>query len=347
MDLKPTTAKLLRTVTPLRIAGVLVDLFTRVGKRSPPAEHKTQHVRFISIAVSNYVEKARWGLDMLEASPKSPLFYTEDLHPPAFAAFQTVPASKDQASQSPMIVWEDGPCVWGSETILQKYCSDPETVNLYPKEIEKEVKELENDLGARLGSSARCFGYFCLLDKSKKYYGVAAKFLTLNCSRIEQKLFGRMLDQGIAKGMMRIMKTNEFGESSEQEVRNIFSTMSKKLEANGGEYLMDTEDKKYGFTAADLSLAALAYFVLRPPEMGPFLVPEDEIPPKMLELGKDLRETLAGRHVLKMYKNHRPVDAETREIDLKKVDQNRIPWMEAGGVAAAIGAVVYGVLSLK
>ena len=105
MDLKPTTAKMLRTVTPLRVAGVLVDLFTRVGQRDPPSANKTKHVRFISIAVSNYVEKVRWGLDLLEASPKSPLYYTEDLHPPAFAAFQTVPASKDQAS--PLQVVQD------------------------------------------------------------------------------------------------------------------------------------------------------------------------------------------------------------------------------------------------
>ena len=82
MDLKPTSANMLRTVVPLRIAGIAVDLFTRIGRRDPPPSSeikKTEHVRFISIAVSNYVEKVRWGLDLLENNTKSPLFYTEDL----------------------------------------------------------------------------------------------------------------------------------------------------------------------------------------------------------------------------------------------------------------------------
>ena len=79
MDLKPTSAKMLRTVAPLRIAGILVDIFTRVGQRAPPSEAKKEHIRFISIAVSNYVEKVRWGLDLLESNAKSPIYYTEDL----------------------------------------------------------------------------------------------------------------------------------------------------------------------------------------------------------------------------------------------------------------------------
>lgn len=79
MNLKPTSAKMLRSAAPLRIAGILVDLFTRVGQRLPPSEAKKEHVRFISIAVSNYVEKVRWGLDLLESNTKSPIFYTEDL----------------------------------------------------------------------------------------------------------------------------------------------------------------------------------------------------------------------------------------------------------------------------
>ena len=86
MDMKPTSAKMLRTVIPLRIAGIVVNLFTRIGQRDPPpttsgadVNTKKEHVRFISIAVSNYVEKVRWGLDLLENNAKSPLFYTEDL----------------------------------------------------------------------------------------------------------------------------------------------------------------------------------------------------------------------------------------------------------------------------
>ena len=347
MDLKPTSAKMLRTVAPLRIAGVLVDLFTRVGQRSPPSENKKKHIRLISIAVSNYVEKVRWGLDMLEANAKSPIYYTEDLHPPAFAAFQSVPASKDQASASPMVILPTSDnggtrAVWGSDTILRELCSDPETVNLYPKDIAETVKELEDELASRLGASARCFGYNYLLHPSKQYYKAASKFLTLNCPKIEQIAFDKMLDKGLAKGMVRLMKVEEYGPIAEEEIRKVFDELSLKLEKGGGEYLMDTPSRTYGFTAADLNLCALSYFLIRPPEMAPFLLPESENPPELLQLGEDLRATTAGKHVLHMYKKHRPVNAESGQIELKKIDQNRIPWPEIAGSTALVGAIFYG-----
>ena len=348
MDLKPMSAKTLRASTPLRIAGVLVDLFTRVGQREPPEPHKSQHARFISIAVSNYVEKARWGLDLLEANAKSPLYLTEDLHPPALHAFQTVRASKDQASQSPMVVLADGRVLWGSDDILRQICNDEQTVDLYPAEIKKDIMAMEDDLGKGLGASVRCYGYYCLCDKSKKYYGIAAKFLTPHCPKAETFLFSKMLDKGLAKGMLKTMNvTEESGEASEKEIRQVFDDLSKRLEANGGGYLMDTPNKKYGFTAADLTLGALSYLVIRPPEMQPFLTPESELPPRMVQLGKDVRETTAGKHVLKIYKEHRPINKGTGEIEIKKVDQNRIPWVEIAGTTTLLGAISYGVMVLK
>lgn len=341
MDRMPTTAARLKTVKPLRVAGVLIDLFTRVGQRDPPSATKTKHARLVSIAVSNYVEKARWGMDLLEAHSKSPLYYTEDLHPPAFASFQTVKASNDQASQCPMLV-VDGQCTWGSEAILQELCADSETVDLYPKESQSEIIAVEAELGARLGATARCFGYHCLLDESKRNYEAAKKFLTLHCPKVEQKIFANMLDRGLDRGMMQAMQVKEYGPMSEGEIRRVFDDMSHRLEKNGGEYLVGQE-----FTAADLSLAALSYFLLRPPEMKDFLLDEVETPLPMMMLGLDLRQTPAGQHVLRMYEEHRPINEATGAIEIKKVDQDRTPWMEMAGAATALGAVGFGISSLR
>lgn len=235
--------------------------------------------------------------------------------------------------------------IWGSDTILRELCSDPETVNLYPSAIADKIKELEDDLAIRLGASARCFGYSYLLHPSKQYYKVAAKFLTLNCPTVEQIAFEKMLDRGLAKGMIRKMKVDEYGPIAESEIRKVFDELSLQLEQNGGEYLMDTPSKSYGFTAADLNLSALAYFILRPPEMEPFLLPEKENPPELIQLGKELCETAAGKHVLKMYKKHRPISDETGQIELKKLNQNRTPWPELTGVATLLGAIFYGISS--
>jgi len=141
--------------------------------------------------------------------------------------------------------------------------------------------------------------------------------------------------------------TDEMGAKSENEVRRVFDEMSALLGKNGGEYLMDTPSKKYGFTAADLTLSALVYFLIRPPEMNAMSILDEEIPPNVLELGNELRETPAGKHVLKMYKLHRPVDQATSELALKKVNQDRIPWLEvAGATTVIIGAVILGAMSV-
>ena len=108
---------------------------------------------------------------------------------------------------------------------------------------------------------------------------------------------------------------------------------------------MDTPDQKYGFTAADVSLGALSFLLVRPPEMQPFLVPESELPPRMVQLGKEIRETTAGQHVLKIYERHRPTDNATGVVSLKIVNQNRTPWMELAGAASLIGAISYVIMS--
>lgn len=311
---------------PLRIAGVVIRSFSQVGKREPPTPQKTQHIRLISIAVSHYVEKARWGLDMLEEDKESPIYYSEDFHCPGFNSFFTLPASKNKATQTPMIVQSDDKVVWGSDTILRDLCSSG-NVNLYPTDMIDDIKAMEDDLGVRLGASARCFAYGCFLDKSKKYYNTAIQQVTKNCSKVETKLYGKMFDKGIDKALTDLMNIDDKTiEASEREMRKVFAELSKRLEENGGGYLMDTQTKKVGFTAADLTLAALVYFVIRAPEVEPLLLPEAELPPKATELFRELAATKAGQHVLKVYKEHRPVDSATGQIALKKVCQDRNPF---------------------
>jgi len=93
------------------------------------------------------------------------------------------------------------------------------------------------------------------------------------------------------------------------------------------DYLMDTESTKIGFTAADLTFCALAAPLIAPPEAALFTLASmtttqhtntnasnhndgvmrgDLILPKeLLELRSELRSTVAGQHVLEIYRNHR------------------------------------------
>jgi hypothetical protein len=69
---------------------------------------------------------------------------------------------------------------------------------------------------------------------------------------------------------------------------------------------MDTNDEKVGFTAADLTFASLAAPLIGPPEIAPFIeVKDDRLPKELIDLKYELRGTLAGQHVLEMYRKHR------------------------------------------
>jgi hypothetical protein len=70
MDTKTVPAKFLKQ-RPFAIAGWLLKHFQTV---EPPATDGT--LRFITIGLSHYCEKARWALD------QSGILYKEDAHPP-------------------------------------------------------------------------------------------------------------------------------------------------------------------------------------------------------------------------------------------------------------------------
>lgn len=349
-DIRPTKARQLQG--PLRVAKFLVDTFAYNGKnpprRDPPSASKTQHLRLITIKVSHYCEKVRWGLDLLESDNNdSPIYYTEDAHPPAMHAFATIAASQDQCSITPMVInTEDGVCYAKSDVILRKFCPF-----LYPTDIAQEVRDMEDDLGARLGATIRAYAYEYMLmpENHEALVGICANDTT----KIERVLFDKMLDKGISKGMRKAMGISaESAARSKTAIRQVFAELSTRLENNGGQFLLDesSRNKSYGFTAADLTFAALASPLLRPPELAAnFSCSDDQLPKNLFEFANELKATTAGKHVLKMYAQYRlPTPTTSKNansvVALKSVNRNRTPWPEFAvfaGVVVAVGAVVY------
>jgi glutathione S-transferase len=353
MDLKPMRASSIQS-GPLSVARIIISLFSGTGVRDPPRRStdkdnkddsptkKRQHVRLITIAASHYCEKARWGLDLLEAdsNQSEEFYYTEDGHPPAFVAFETVPASKDQASATPMIVFPDGQFLCQSNVILKEFCPF-----LYPNEIANQISEWELDMGIRLAAAIRLYIYHRFLDPSKEYYPALVDFLCLHCSKVEKILFGAMLDKGIDKGIRNAMHTSdENAEKSLEMVRQVFAQVSERLQQSGGDYLMDTTPTtKFGFTAVDLTFAALVYPIIRPPQMSHFALDEDRFPPEFVAFCRELRATRAGKHALNMYAQHRPVSSDGKVV-MKSCGRDRKPWKELGYLIGVVGAVTLAVM---
>ena len=298
-----------------------------------------EHIQLITIGVSHFCEKARWGLDLLEQSDTSPIYFTEDAHPPPFLSFATLAASKNKASASPMIVKADSSILYKSNVILQDLCPF-----LYPEEIQQDVISLELDLGTRLGASVRCVANHYILQK--KYYPVCVKILTRNTSKVETVLFDKLLPNGADKAMREVIQVNESTcVASVAAIRQVFHELSRRLTENGGEYLMDTKNKSYGFTAADLTFAALSYVLIRPPEMNEFSEEELELPPELVSFGNELRATTAGEHALKMYKIHRLGAGVGTKVEIKTAGRDCNPLKSiiysVGVVGAAVGAIIW------
>ncbi|KAL3938710.1 MAG: hypothetical protein SGARI_001636 [Bacillariaceae sp.] len=273
-SLPPENAKTMSTKQsssgPLAVAKVAVGIWSNSNRqRPPPSPAKTQHIRLITIAVSRYCEKARWVLDMLEADEKSPYYFSEDSHPPGLHSYEPLKVSKEQASMTPMIAYkdvdatktsnEDETVMWESSKILKTF-----KPSLYPSEIASETEAMEDELGRRLGPSLRCIAYYHLLGDLEKYQKVAeaAAADPRKMSKIEATLWGKFLPKGLAQGIWKALKINDDTNiSSEKDIRALFQEMSTRLDKNGGKYLMDPPGgkKSYGFTAADLTLASLAY----------------------------------------------------------------------------------------
>lgn len=123
-NLRPTKLRhISKLASPMGIARGLVNLFSSSTHQRPRPEvdnaTDVQHLRFITVGVSHFCEKARWALDLLQAQSLEQAnkgenktvyyYYTEDAHAPPFVSFASVPASGDQASQTPMVIFTDDP----------------------------------------------------------------------------------------------------------------------------------------------------------------------------------------------------------------------------------------------
>jgi len=280
-------------------------------------------VRLITIGPSHYCEKARWALDILNNDPSSPVYFTEDAHPPVFQSISSLEASNGEASMVPMVVFQESgvqKVIHDSKEIVFHFCP-----SLYPIAHKDEILRLEEYFGSQIGATLRCYIYFLMLRP--KYYASLAKLLTTQSSTIEKVLLLKLLENGLAKGMIKVMGINsESGEKSLESIRRVFAEVSDGLKLKDGtkkKFIMDSETEEVGFTAADLAFCALVSPLINPPEIKAFVpVDDDEMPPELILLRDELRMTLAGQHVMDVYRKYR------KTVVPKVVNKHHLRWKE-------------------
>lgn len=247
-------------------------------------------LRLISIGFSHFCEKARWALD------RSALEYGEDDHVPLLHWRASFGARGGRTV--PVLVT---PCaVLRESTQIVRFVDEhlPPERRLIPDDPAQraEVMELMEAFDRGLGPAVRRSVYFNVLP----HRDVAAELLSSTGPAWERRL-ARRLFPVLRAAIVRGLKVEPAAvERSRQRIEQIFGEVDARL-ADGRRYLVGDR-----FSAADLTLAALAGLLVRPPQYGwpipaaAFAVPEN------VAVCEAVRARPVGQHMLRMYAEERP-----------------------------------------
>lgn len=245
--------------------------------------------RLLTIPFSHYCEKARWAMDL------SGLPYIEEKHVPVFhmaanrrfGAGRTVPALATEAG------------VLCDSTDILEYVHR-HGVNLYPRRFQPEVRSWEDRFDETLGPYVRVWAYAHILTQPE-----LLPDLLSSCPETEQALARPLL------GLFALGLRRHYGVKpghDREALREIEALWDQTdwLLSDGRSYLIGES-----FSAADLTLGALAGPMLLPPEYGFAYPPLARLPARMRDKILEMRETPTGRHVMTIYHKHRQLQPAT------------------------------------
>ena len=245
-------------------------------------------MRLITIPMSHYCEKARWGLAhagrrYVEEG------YLQGLHIAAARRY-------NPAGLFPVLI--DGDRVVPDSTAILRYldASLPDAGKLYPHPLAREVAALEEDFDEGLGVESRRWVYFHWLTlPGRDVVRTAAQRTPRWHAWVGTPLFPVLrvaLRRHLQVTVARV--TRGLG-----EIERSFDGVAQRL-ADGRPHLCGDP-----FTAADLAFACMAAPVLLPPEYGIRLPTPEEAPASARADIARFRDHPAGRYALQLFRSRR------------------------------------------
>jgi glutathione S-transferase len=245
--------------------------------------------RLVTITLSHFCEKARWGLD------RAGVAYREERHAPGFHALAVRRAGGKHGT--PILVTEDG--VIGDSTDILLWASGRAAKGreLYPDDPadRAEVLALEERFDEDLGPHVRRAIYFDLLPQRR----LTLPLMTHGVPRHERillpLLYGKL--RQVMRSSMRIDAAG--AKRSVERTMSVVDDVSRRL-ADGRRYLAGDR-----FGAADITFAALLAPAACPAGYGVPLPPLEDLPASTAALVRAVRDTPAGAFCLRMYRDER------------------------------------------
>lgn len=248
-------------------------------------------MRLITIPMSHYCEKARWGLVRLGIA------YREVRHLQVFHYPRTYWVSRGPSV--PVLI--DGDVVVADSTNILKYLERyaPPGMALYPDDpVERaRVNELEDLFDDVLGVESRRWVYFSFSAHPLQAVGIAGQGVPAAekwLAPLVYPLFRLLI-------RLLIKPTSANVDAGLNRVRDIVRKTDAML-ARGQRYLLGSR-----FTAADLALACMMAPLVLPRNYGIRLPEVDELPAAAQPLVREFRDTDTGRYVLRLFAEEKPL----------------------------------------
>jgi glutathione S-transferase len=243
----------------------------------------------VTITLSHYCEKARWGLD------RAGIAYQEDRHAPGFHAIAVRRAGGKRST--PILVTSEG--VIGDSTDILLWANDraEKGRELYPEDPDAraEVLALEDRFDEDLGPHVRRAIYFDLLPEPR----LTLPLMTHGVPRHERLLLP-LAYRPLRKVMRSSMRIDAAGaKRSLEKLMGVMDDVSRRL-ADGRRYLAGAR-----FGAADITFASLVAPAVCAPGYGVPLPGPEDLPAGAAELVRRVQDTAAGAFCLRMYRDER------------------------------------------
>ena len=246
-------------------------------------------MKLITIPMSHYCEKARWGLERLG------IRYHEERHLQGFHYLRTYSVSKGPIV--PVLI-DGGRVIVDSTAILKhldQYAS--ESTRLYsddPAERAR-IEELEDLFDDVLGVESRRWVYYHMQRQPIKAIRIARQGTPVIQTILMPLIYPALL-MFINK---RLKPTEDRVNKGMRKIRQIIRQTDKML-AGGHRYLLGAR-----FTAADLSLACMLAPLVAPRNYGIRLPRPEEMPRSAQPDLNEFISTDSGRYVLSLFENER------------------------------------------